>query len=83
MSETAPQRNELMLAAADSIMRAVSGAFDQVFARPDAAAVVEGFLAGRVTFHIRRDGLEVLDASTVREVDGPNGDERPDPGMYL
>lgn len=59
MSEN-PQVNELVQTAAESIVRALAGAFDVIFARPDAPELVAAFLGGTVSFRVCRDGVEIL-----------------------
>jgi hypothetical protein len=53
--------NPLLLTAVESVTAAMAGAFDEVWARPNAAATMEGFLAGRIRFVIGRDGLLVVE----------------------
>ena len=53
------ERNELLEHAVDSIMRGMSEAFDRVWSRPDASALVAGFLDDRIVFQIDRGGVTI------------------------
>ncbi|MFD2028961.1 hypothetical protein [Promicromonospora aerolata] len=57
---TAPEPNPILTEAVESIMTAAADAFAEVWSRPNAPQLVEGFLAGRVSFHVERSGLSVL-----------------------
>lgn len=46
-----------LLAKIDAIVRAMSGAFDEMFCRPDAREIVDGFLDGRTTFIVTKGGV--------------------------
>lgn len=53
--------NPLLLTAVESVTVAMAGAFDELWAKPNAAATMEGFLAGRLSFVISRDGILVIE----------------------
>jgi hypothetical protein len=79
MSES--ELNPLMIQAVESVTAEMARAFDVIWSRPDAPALMEQFLAGRVAFTVDRGGVNIL-----ARPDGPPGDDdRPDqpPGMYL
>jgi hypothetical protein len=41
----------------EAVTIAMAGAFDQLWLRPNAAELAEGFLAGRLVFVVARDGV--------------------------
>lgn len=43
------------------VMVPIGEAFAQLWRQENAAELLDGFLAGRVTFHLKRDGIEVLE----------------------
>jgi hypothetical protein len=61
MTDPTDPRNELLARAVDSIMRGMSDAFDRVWQRPDAAALVAAFLGDRVVFQIDRLGVTIAE----------------------
>ena len=73
MTDSTDPRNELLARAVDSIMRGMSDAFDLVWQRPDAAALVAGFLGDRVVFQIDRAGVTIAERP-----DGDPPDDWPD-----
>lgn len=46
-----------LLAKMDAIIRAMAGAFDEMFGRSDAREIVDGFLDGRTTFIATKSGV--------------------------
>ena len=55
------ERNPLVDAAVEVVMRAVGATFDKLWSRDDAQETVEAFLDRRVSFLIGRDGLTILE----------------------
>lgn len=53
--------NDLMAKAVDSIMFGMSEAFSQIWTRPDAARIIEGFLDNRVVFQVDRLGITIAE----------------------
>ena len=53
--------NPLLTTAIASVMDAFDRAFAELWSRPDAPAVMEGFLSGRIAFHLERDGLLIAE----------------------
>ena len=52
--------NPLLHDAVEAITRGMSEAFEQVWSRPDAAQLAEGFLDGHITFAVDRQGISIL-----------------------
>lgn len=69
--------DELLQSAVEAVTVAMAGAFDEIWSKPNAAMVMDGFLGGTVRFVIERDGITVL-----ADQDGPEPPE-PSVGMYL
>ena len=92
MTEPTEPRNELLAHAVDSIMRGMSEAFERVWQRPDAPALVAGFLDDRVAFQIDRGGITIAartegdpPSGASAPVGPPDTPKRPPPdvGLYL
>jgi hypothetical protein len=66
MSEQDPLEhiNPLLRPIVEAVTVAMASAFDEVWTRPDAAALAEGFLDGRVVFQLDRSGVLILDRAT-------------------
>ena len=78
MSDELDHINPLLRTAVESVTRAMAEAFDELWTKPDAPRVMEGFLADRISFVIRRGGVLVVER--VPGDDAPGGDR---PGQYL
>ncbi len=77
--------NPLLLPAVETVTAEMARAFDVIWSKPGAAAVMEGFLAGRVAFQIDVGGVTTLErdpgaGEAPQEPEPPSG---PWPGMYL
>jgi hypothetical protein len=68
MSEQDPleEINPLLRPAVEAIIVAMAGAFDDIFTRPDAPAIVEAFLDDRLEFHVARDGVLIVERAGDR-----------------
>jgi hypothetical protein len=44
----------------EAVTVAMAGAFDDIWSRPDAAVLADGFLDGTVLFLVARDGVTIL-----------------------
>lgn len=63
MSDQPGEMNELLVRAVESITKGMAEAFDVVWSRPDAALLVEQFLAGALVFRVDRHGVTILVAA--------------------
>jgi hypothetical protein len=61
MSDPLEAINPLLRDAVEAVIKAMAGAFDTVWTRPDAAALMERFLDGRLVFQVDRSGVLILD----------------------
>jgi len=52
--------NPIFQAAIEAVTEEMARAFDEVWSRPNAVEMLDGFLAGSVRFVIGREGLLVL-----------------------
>lgn len=62
MSEQDPLAdfNPLLRPVVEAVTIEMAGAFDDIWTRPDAAELAEGFLDGRVVFLVEHDGVTIL-----------------------
>jgi hypothetical protein len=51
----------LLRPAVEATIVAMAGAFDEIWTRPDAVALMEAFLDGRLVFQIDRTGILILE----------------------
>jgi hypothetical protein len=56
-----PHISPLLQPVVEAFVVQMAAAFDQVWTRPDAVALAEGFLDGRVVFQVDRSGVLILD----------------------
>jgi hypothetical protein len=56
--------NPLLVPIVAAVTVAMAGAFDQIWTRPDAVALAEGFLDGNVVFQVDRSGVLILERTT-------------------
>ena len=84
------RRQELFSRAVDSIMVGVSEAFDTIWQRPDALAIVAAFLEDKLAFQIDHRGITIAvrpdegDAPVSGTPDTPPADPPPpSTGHYL
>ena len=52
--------NPLLHDAVTAITQGMAEAFEQVWSRPDADQLIEGFLEGNITFYLDRQGVTIL-----------------------
>jgi hypothetical protein len=75
MTDPTDPADDLLAAATakgiDAIMRQVSAALDEMWARPDAPAIVSGFIAHRVVFVVDATGI-----TFAERADPPPPDEQ-------
>jgi hypothetical protein len=58
--------NPLLRPIVEAVTVAMAGAFDQVWSRPDAVALADGFLEGTVVFEVDRSGVLIVERTTNR-----------------
>ncbi|TGB12618.1 hypothetical protein [Streptomyces sp. MZ04] len=61
--------NPLITDAIDAVMKTICARFDLVFARPDAAEIVQGFIAGEIAFQIFGDHIAI---ARLEDVEAPD-----------
>jgi hypothetical protein len=87
MTDPTDPADDLLAAAtakgADAIMRQVTAALEQMWARPDAPAIVRGFIANEVVFMLDATGITFAERTDPPPADPPPDTPPAPTGHYL
>lgn len=56
--------NPILYMAVEKVTEAMATAFDEIWRRPNAAEIMEGFLDGLVSFVVRNNGILIVESSS-------------------